>query len=108
MESIVTPLVKNKGADLTDKNNYRAIADTEILERIILDNITTSDSMDKFQFGFKQGHSTTLCTGVVKKTTDYYINTGSHVFVCFVDFTQAFNSVNYILEAVHATGRRWD
>ena len=66
IESIVTPLVKNKGADLTDKNNYRAIAvsnaDTKILERIILDNITTSDSMDKFQFGFKQGHSTTLCT----------------------------------------------
>jgi len=40
MESIVTPLVKNKGADLTDKNNYRVIpvsnADTKILERIVL------------------------------------------------------------------------
>jgi len=51
MESIVTPLVKNKGADLTDKNNYRAIAvsnaDTKVLERIVLRNIITSDSMDK-------------------------------------------------------------
>ena len=96
MESIVTPLVKNKGSDLTDKNKYRAIAvsnaDTKVL---VLGNIITSDSMDKYQFGFKQGHSTTLCTGVVKKTIDYYINRGSHVFVCFVDFRKAFDCVNY-------------
>jgi len=99
MESIVTPFVKNKGADLTDKNNYRAIAvsnaDTKVLERIVLGNIITFDSMDKYQFGFKQGHSTTLCTGVVKKTIDYYIDRGSHVFVCFVDFRKAFDCVNY-------------
>ena len=49
MDVIVTPLVKNKGGDLTDVNNYRAIAvsnaDTKILERIILSKVETSDSV---------------------------------------------------------------
>ena len=75
-------------AGLTDKNNYRAIAvtnvDTKILERIILDNITTYDSTDTFQFGFKQGlgsllASTTLYTRVVKtRPIECDINRGSH------------------------------
>ena len=43
----------------------------------------------------KSGHSTSLCTGVLKRTVDYYINKGSHVFACFVDFSKAFDNVNY-------------
>ena len=75
MDILVTPIVKNKGADLTDKNNYRAVAvsnvDTKIFERIILSQIMAYDNCDKFQFGFKQGHSTSLCTGVAKKVINY-------------------------------------
>ena len=32
---------------------------------------------------------------IVKQTIEYYINHGSHVFACFVDFTKAFYRVNY-------------
>jgi len=32
---------------------------------------------DQYQFGFKKGHSTTLCAGIVKQSIDYYISTGS-------------------------------
>jgi len=45
--------------------------------------------------GFKKGHSTGLCTSVVKQTVDYYLKHGSHVFVCFLDFSKAFDRVNY-------------
>jgi len=31
----------------------------------------------------------------VKKTVEYYVNGGSHVFACFVYFTKAFDRVNY-------------
>ena len=48
---------------------------------------------DQFQFGFKKGHSTGLCT--FKNTVDYYRCRGSHVFVCFIDFSTAFDTVNY-------------
>ena len=99
MDIFVTPLVKNKVADLTDKNNYSAVAvsnvDTKLFERIILSKIVTYDNCDKYQFGFKQGHLTSLCTDVVKKVTNYYTGRGSHVFVCFVDYTKAFDCVNY-------------
>jgi len=41
MQSTIRPLVKNKGGDLTDPNNYRAVAlanmETKILESILMD-----------------------------------------------------------------------
>jgi hypothetical protein len=43
----------------------------------------------------KTGHSTSLCTSVFKRVVEHYINRGSHVFVCFIDFSKAFDKVNY-------------
>ena len=86
------------GGDMTDINNYRAIAvsnaETKIFESIILSMVTSSACEDKYQFGFKAGHSTSLCTGVLKQTVSYYVNRGSHP-KSFVDFSKAFNRVNY-------------
>jgi len=48
-----------------------------------------------YQFGFKKGHSTGLCTNILKHTVNYYSTHGSHVFLCFVDFSKAFDKVNY-------------
>ena len=60
----IIPLVKNKCGDLTDMNNYRAIALAnveKILEKIILSKVVSHSDYDKYQFGFKKGHSTSLC-----------------------------------------------
>lgn len=54
-----------------------------------------NDDKDFYQFGFKSGHSTSLCTNVFKSTVDYYTRVGSHVFTCFVDLSKAFDKVNY-------------
>ena len=68
---VITPLIKNKGDNLTDIYNYRAIVlfNTKILERLLLSKTRKSAfDGDKYQFGFKAGHSTTMCIlGVVKK-----------------------------------------
>ena len=99
MDITLIPLDKNKGGDMTDINNYSTIAvsnaETKILESIILSMVTSSACEDKYQFGFKAGHSTLLCTGVLKQTVSYYVNRGSHVLACFVDFSKAFDRVNY-------------
>ena len=99
MDINILPTVKNKGGDTTDINNYRAIAisnvDTKILEKIILHKVTRYSEHDRYQFGFKSGHSTSLAAGVVKQVVDYYTTRGSHVFACFVDFRKAFDSVNF-------------
>jgi len=99
MNSMIVPLVKNKHGDLTSVDNYRAImisnALSKILETVILNVLDGILSANDAQFGFKRGHSTTLCTDTFRKTIDYYRSRGSHVFVCFVDFTKAFDLVNY-------------
>ena len=66
-----------------------------VLETVILTRFNEVDNCDMYQFGFKKGHSTGLCTSVVKQTVDYYLKHGSHVFVCFLDFSKAFDRVNY-------------
>ena len=99
MQSIIIPLIKNKNGDLSDLNNYRAIAIStvfsKLFEGVIEKFLHSSTFIDNYQFGFKRGLSTGLCTSVFKQTVDYYINRGSHVFACFVDFKKAFDSVNY-------------
>jgi len=99
MQSVIVPLLKNKTGNITDVNNYRAIAISnslsKLFETVMFKSLETSSEADKFQFGFKPGHSTGLCTNILKQTIDYYRERGSHVFVCFVDFSQAFDNVNY-------------
>ena len=76
--------------------------DTKVLEKIILTEVTSYRSCDDHQFGFKKEHSTTLCTAAVKQLIDYYVRRGSHVFVCFIDFSKAFDKVK-LLEAFWST-----
>jgi len=99
MQSVIIPLVKNKSGDLSDINNYRAIAISQSISKLFeatLKAYIKSDSdVENHQFGFKAGHSTALCNNVLKKTVDYYTNPGSYVFACFIDFQKAFDKVNY-------------
>lgn len=99
MLCVIMPLLKNKNGNSADMNNYRAIAIsnsmTKVFESVILECVNFSDKSDMYQFGFKQGLSTTICTDVFKKVVNYYRNRGSHVFACFVDFSKAFDRVNY-------------
>jgi len=64
---------------------------------VIANEISPRSDNDIHQFGFKRGHSTGLCTSILKKTIDYYTQRGSYVFTCFIDFTKAFDS--QLLEA---------
>jgi len=64
MQSMTIPLMKAKNGDLTDVNNYRAIAVStaisELFECVIADQLTSVSPIDMYQFGFTQGHSTAL------------------------------------------------
>jgi uncharacterized protein YqgQ len=99
MQSTIIPLVKCKSGNLTDVNNYRAItlsnSLTKILECIFLRKIKKHDPVDECQFGFKANHSTAFCTNIVKKVVNYYTLRGSTVFASFIDFSKAFDKVNY-------------
>jgi len=70
MELVITPVIKNIGDDLTDMNDYRAIAisnaDSKILEKSLLPRITSH--VDNYQFGFKAAvillHFVLECSGM--------------------------------------------
>jgi len=59
MSSVIVPLVKNKTGDLSDVNNYRAIAVSnavsKLFESVLLEHVVTAADDDEFQFGFKSG-----------------------------------------------------
>ena len=99
MQAVVVPLVKCKTGNLADTNNYKAIAISNALsklfESVIAKQVFTYADCEKHQFGFKAHHSTGICTQVFKQTVDYYVNRGSHVFAYFIDYTKAFDCVNY-------------
>ena len=99
MLATIVPLVKCKSGDMTDINNYGAItlsnSVAKIFEYVFLDQIKSYAPADECQFGFKANHSTAFCTNVMKNVVNYYTTRGSHVFASFVDFSKAFDKVNY-------------
>jgi len=99
MNSAIIPLVKCKTGDLSDVNNYRAIAIStavsKLFECVLSEYVKTDDYFDAYQFGFTAGCSTRMCTNVFKRTVDSYTRGGSHVFVSFLDFSKAFDKVSY-------------
>ena len=103
IRTVIIPLVKNKSGQLSDANNYRAIAlsntCSKVLESVILNYLQDMAVVnnDDYQFGFKSSHSTDMCAYVLKNTVRYYTKFNSHVFACFIDFTKAFDSVDYWL-----------
>ena len=46
------------------------------------------------QFGFKHAHSTDLCTFELKQVIDYYSRKSSPVYICYLDASKAFDSLN--------------
>ena len=100
LTSTVIPIPKNRRKSLTDSENYRAIALSSILGKVLdwailisCDNVFTSSDL---QFGFKPKHSTSQCTFVVKETIQYYINGGSSVYCMLLEASKSVDRVHYI------------
>ena len=70
--AVLLPLVKNKNGNLSDVNNYRAIAIsnaiTKLLEEVLMKHLDSVNEADDYQFGLKKGFSTGTCTYVFKQT----------------------------------------
>ena len=47
------------------------------------------------QFGFKNNHSTVLCTAVYIETINHYMNEGSDVYSCLIYGSKAFDRVHW-------------
>ena len=108
--SVIVPIPKNKRANKCDSSNYRAIAISSLLGKI-LNNIIFEDqytylSTDVLQFGYKRCASTTICTTLVLETIAYYHENRSDCFLLLLDATKAFDRMEYV--KLFQTLRDWD
>ena len=47
------------------------------------------------QYGYKNNHTTTMCTVILKEVIHHYINANSNVDCCLLDASKAFDKINY-------------
>ena len=99
--STLIPLIKNKRKSASCGDNYRAIALSSVLGKL-LDNIMLNKFSNilcssDLQFGFKQNHSTVSCSFVVNEVIQYYKNQNTPVNVCLLDASKAFDRVPKLL-----------
>ena len=98
-KSIIKPIPKNKNNSLSDSKNYRAISKNSIISKlldhvlikIIGEKLNTSD----YQFAYKAGLSTSLCSFLVAETISYYRTRRSNVYMLSLNATKAFDRVQY-------------
>ena len=91
----IIPLVKDRGGDHGDMNNYRGITIAPIISKIFeyamniifQPFLTTSN----YQFGFKKKSSTSHAIYCLRETVDYYVTHGSNVYCSFLDASKAFD-----------------
>jgi len=99
MQTVIVPIIKDKRGDVTDKDNYRPIALTcilsKIMEFVILEICDGHLSTSDHQFGFKTKHSTDQCVFVLKQIIEYYNCLSSPVYVCYLDASKAFDRINH-------------
>jgi len=101
MKTVIVPIVKNNKGDVTSRDNYRPIAITTVLSKLIesvllgryRDLLHTTNN----QFGFKKGHSTDMAIFVFKNVIEYYVSNSSPVYISFVDASKAFDRVNHCI-----------
>ena len=99
MDSVITPIVKNKNLTVKDKSNYRPIALSSVVSKLLelllqsrmVDYLYTTDN----QFGFKEALGTELCIYTLKECLSYYNRMGSNMFVCAMDASAAFDKLPF-------------
>ena len=97
----LVPIVKNANASKANSENYRLIAISslllKILDHIILYICNTKLKPSSHQFGFQKGLSTNICTWILNETVNYFRNRNTPVYLCLMDLTKAFDNVKLSL-----------
>ena len=99
MYVVIIPILKCKSKDSSDVNNYRPIAITtalsKVLEQVLLSRLARYLWPADSQFGFKRAHGTEMAIFTLKQTVDFYRNQDTPVYMCFLDAKKAFDRVNH-------------
>jgi exonuclease III len=99
LSSVIVSIPKNAKGNLSDLNNYRGIALScalgKIIDSWIMSKCNSSLKSSDNQFAFKTNHSTSMCTLTLKETIKYFRNKESNVYVCLLDSSKAFDRLKF-------------
>ncbi len=91
----MVPIPKNKKKSLCNSNNYRAIALSSIIDKILVWVTLIKErhvlKSYNLQFAFKNILSTTQCNFCMMETVNYYNFNSSNVYDLLLDATKAFH-----------------
>ena len=94
-------LIKNKRGATDDSNNYRGIALSSILLKVfdwvVLLLFDKELENDPNQFGYQAESSANMCTWTAIETVSYFVNRGSTVYACLLDYRKAFDYCNHVI-----------
>jgi hypothetical protein len=99
LNSNIISIPKDIRGDLSSDDNYRGISLCssllKLFELVLIQkqgsNLFTSD----MQFAYKDGHSTTMSTLVLKDVVNHFLTKGSNVYACFIDASKAFDRLRH-------------
>ena len=99
LNAILVSIPKDLRGNLNISDNYRGIAlcsaITKIIDYIFLNKHSDVLHTSDLQFAFKEEHSTTMCTSVIKEVIAHYNSRGSNVYACLLDASKAFDRLNH-------------
>ena len=97
--SALSHMIKDPNGEISSSKNYHGIVISSLILKIfdncILILFGSLLSNDVLQFGFQKGLSTVQCTWAVQETISQYLRKGSEVYCCLLDFSKAFDKVNF-------------
>ena len=97
----LVPIIKDKLASIDSSKNYRSIAISslvlKILDWVIIILYGSLIGIDDLQFAYQPGVSTNMCTWTVIETINYFTRNNSDVFSCMMDMSKAFDLVKHSL-----------
>ena len=96
---MISPLLKSN--DPIDPDNYRGITInscfSKLFTKLMNDRLTKyiedNELINRNQIGFRKGHRTSDHVFVLKTLIDKYFNSGKKLYVCFIDFKKAYDTI---------------
>ena len=99
LKGTITPIVKNNEGDINTTDNYRGITlcgtYSHMFENALRLKLSQYLTSDELQFGFKPKHGTSHAVFALKSCVNYFTKRGSNVFVAFLDYSKAFDTISH-------------
>ena len=98
-KGIMSPIIKDKLNNNDKLNNFRPIIHSSIflklVETLLLKRLFKYYTPNERQHSFRRGASVLSACLMLKETILTYFKSKSNVYACFLDFSKAFDHVNY-------------